>query len=299
MPGLSRFDFYPRDWLAGTRTLSSAAKGVYIDLLAVMYDRGEAIDHDPKWLCKLLGFRDARQLQPVLDELVVDRKIEIIDGKIHNRRADAEIEKARAAYEHGRTTANRRWSKSGKGAVRKTSTNGSGNGHQRGTSEAPAGDQQASTTLFPDDDFVENQSDSECSRARLPSPSPITPYAPLKPEDEPETGRRRTGRRQGTRISPDWRPTDADRAFAATAGFTAAEIETMAAEFVDFWLAATRNAAKADWSATWRNRCRERARWKVERAERVRYGTPDGDGSDMVQRILARKQREQHGGRLI
>ena len=34
MAGLSRFDFYPRDWFLDTRDLSNAAKGVYIDLLA-------------------------------------------------------------------------------------------------------------------------------------------------------------------------------------------------------------------------------------------------------------------------
>jgi hypothetical protein len=29
MPGLSRFDFYPRDWHLDTRDLSNAAKGIY------------------------------------------------------------------------------------------------------------------------------------------------------------------------------------------------------------------------------------------------------------------------------
>ena len=34
MSGLSRFDFYPRDWHLDTRDLTNAAKGVYIDFLA-------------------------------------------------------------------------------------------------------------------------------------------------------------------------------------------------------------------------------------------------------------------------
>ena len=40
MTGLFRFDFYPRDWITGTRGLSAKARGVYIDLIATMYDHG-------------------------------------------------------------------------------------------------------------------------------------------------------------------------------------------------------------------------------------------------------------------
>ena len=36
MTGLSRFDFYPRDWHLDTRDLSNGAKGVYIDLLELL-----------------------------------------------------------------------------------------------------------------------------------------------------------------------------------------------------------------------------------------------------------------------
>jgi len=48
MPGLSRFDFYPRDWHLDTRDLSNAAKGVYIDLLATMYARGGPLPMDER-----------------------------------------------------------------------------------------------------------------------------------------------------------------------------------------------------------------------------------------------------------
>ncbi len=48
MPGLFRFDFYPRDWVSGTRELSDRARGVYIDLLCRMYDLGRDLDYDEK-----------------------------------------------------------------------------------------------------------------------------------------------------------------------------------------------------------------------------------------------------------
>ncbi|MEQ8344833.1 MAG: DUF1376 domain-containing protein [Sneathiellaceae bacterium] len=158
-PGLSRFDFYPRDWIAGTRTLTAAAKGVYIDLLAAMYDRGQAIDADPKWLCRLLGFRDRRQLQPILDELLADRKIEIRDGRIHNRRADAEIEKAHRDIRNG--------SKGGR-----PKKQAAPEGDQKAPSAAPAGDQRPSSTLFPVDHFQGKQALSQNPPSPSPSPSP-------------------------------------------------------------------------------------------------------------------------------
>ena len=64
MAGLSRFDFYPRDWISGTWGLSDRARGVYIDLLARMYDLGRPLDYDPKELCRFLRYRDRRQLNP-------------------------------------------------------------------------------------------------------------------------------------------------------------------------------------------------------------------------------------------
>ena len=48
MSGLSRFDFYPRDWFLDTRDLSDRAKGCYIDLLAATYNRGGPLPYPPR-----------------------------------------------------------------------------------------------------------------------------------------------------------------------------------------------------------------------------------------------------------
>jgi len=65
MPGLSRFDFYPRDWHLDTRDLSNAAKGVYIDLLATMYARGGPLPMDEREICRLCGRATTRSLRPL------------------------------------------------------------------------------------------------------------------------------------------------------------------------------------------------------------------------------------------
>jgi hypothetical protein len=69
----------------------------------------------------------------------------------------------------------------------------------------------------------------------------------------PSEGADRTAR--GTRISEDWEPTDADRDFARKLGL---DPDRVRAEFVDYWRAvAGRAGLKLDWSATFRNRCRQ------------------------------------------
>jgi uncharacterized protein YdaU (DUF1376 family) len=93
MTGLSRFDFYPRDWHLDTRDLSNAAKGVYIDLLASMYARGAPLPNDERELCRLCGCATARSLRPLLRELLNKGKLRLVDGHLINGRAMEEIAK--------------------------------------------------------------------------------------------------------------------------------------------------------------------------------------------------------------
>jgi uncharacterized protein YdaU (DUF1376 family) len=95
MSGLSRFDFYPRDWHLDTRDLGNAAKGVYIDLLASMYARGGPLPaNDEREMCRICGCATARSLRPLLAELINKGKLKLIDGHLTNGRAMEEIAKA-------------------------------------------------------------------------------------------------------------------------------------------------------------------------------------------------------------
>lgn len=161
MSGLTRFAFFPRDWLSGTRALTLNARGAYIDLLAAMYDHGGPIDYDVRWLCRFLGLRDSRQLDPVLKELIEAGKIVMADGKLSNPRAMREIEAAKNRIAAGKTGGRLRK----KGSVRTAHES-----HENATSEAPASYQQASSTQVHDACYEENQA----IRKNPPSPSPST-----------------------------------------------------------------------------------------------------------------------------
>ena len=93
MAGLPRFDFYPRDWLMGTRDLSDSAKACFIDLLAGIYAKGGPIDNERLYLCRLTGMH-WRTLRKALDELIDRGKIHVIDDQLVNFRAMEEIELA-------------------------------------------------------------------------------------------------------------------------------------------------------------------------------------------------------------
>jgi uncharacterized protein YdaU (DUF1376 family) len=101
MAGLSRFDFYPRDWHLDTRDLSPAARGIYIDLIAAMYANGGSIPHEEKHLCRLCGCY-WRSLRKLLDELISTGKIKIADGRLTNGRTTREIAKAQTRIETSR-----------------------------------------------------------------------------------------------------------------------------------------------------------------------------------------------------
>jgi len=149
MAGLSRFDFYPRDWFLDTRDLSHAAKGIYIDLLAAIYTRGAPLPHDETDLCRLTGCKTARSLRTLLSELITKDKIKVVDGHLINGRAMEEI----AKVGHLKVFA----SMGGKAR----------SAQLRGKLEANL-DQTSSETHA---DIVENQCGNECPPSPSPSPS--------------------------------------------------------------------------------------------------------------------------------
>jgi len=88
--------------------------------------------------------------------------------------------------------------------------------------------------------------------------------------EPPSPARAAKPKKRATRIDPAWKPDDTDRAFAVSVGIPAADIARHGAEFVDYWAGVgSEKGAKLDWSATWRNRCRQIA-------ERKGYHPPPG-----------------------
>lgn len=66
-------------------------------------------------------------------------------------------------------------------------------------------------------------------------------------------GRRQPAPHPGTRIPPDWSPSEIDRAFARDKALSPREVDREAQRFRDHYLAAPgERGVRADWSATWR-----------------------------------------------
>jgi hypothetical protein len=94
--------------------------------------------------------------------------------------------------------------------------------------------------------------------------------APIRSTETTKTRKGGNSAKRGSRIAPGWKPNSTDIASAERIGLTAARIELEAAKFVDHWLqSAQRTAIKIDWSAAWRNWCRNAIKFDEERARRA------------------------------
>lgn len=59
---------------------------------------------------------------------------------------------------------------------------------------------------------------------------------------------------RGSRLDPEWHPSEGELQFALTRGLTKERILSEAEKFTNYWTAKTgASATKRDWSATWRN----------------------------------------------
>jgi uncharacterized protein YdaU (DUF1376 family) len=73
---------------------------------------------------------------------------------------------------------------------------------------------------------------------------------------------------RGSRLWPEWNPSPEDEAFAAGLGLA---VGAVADQFRDYWIAKSgKDAAKLDWSATWRGWCRREAENAKRRAPQAK-----------------------------
>lgn len=99
-----------------------------------------------------------------------------------------------------------------------------------------------------------------------PGPPNPPPYNPPSPENQgagdmgdmfggppPPPAKAPKPKRQPTRLPEGWTPSPIDLDFAEAEGLSAAEAQREGDRFRDYWTSSGRNAAKADWPATWRN----------------------------------------------
>lgn len=103
--------FFPSDWLAGTRGMSAVETGVYITLVATMYERGEPIPEDHARLARLCGTSNSA-FKKALDTLIDDGKITRADAGLWNDRVQKEkvylSEKSEVGKRAGKASAEKR-----------------------------------------------------------------------------------------------------------------------------------------------------------------------------------------------
>lgn len=243
--------FYPQDWLAdpGLRMCSPAARGVWMDLIAVMHDAqpyGHLLlgDTAPSMaaLGRLCGV-SARTMAALLRELEENNVLARTPaGIIYSRR----MVRDEAARAQGREHA----------AKAKTPP----------TPPTPPGGEATPTPPTP-------RGEGGGDTPHPPGGEPPRSRARKRPEtrdqkEEPPSSLRSSAPHdangRGQRLPADWQPSPDDVAFCQRLDLSPAQV---ADRFADYWRAKPGAAGrKADWPATWRNWCRREAEQRQQRA---------------------------------
>lgn len=99
-------------------------------------------------------------------------------------------------------------------------------------------------------------SDAARSESAPISILPLSQQGESEEEDKKESKKVRSSepRARGTRLPDDWVPSEVDRQYAASRGLRAAEIETEAIKFRNYWTNRTdKQACKPRWDRAWQN----------------------------------------------
>ncbi|UGY08653.1 DUF1376 domain-containing protein [Phyllobacterium pellucidum] len=228
--------FFASDWLAGTRGLTMPQTGIYITLVAMMYERGEPLDADVEQLA-LHCLTTKKSFVGMLEKLVsLGKIIRLEDGSLWNRKVASELDWSRKKSNVQAANADSRWQgkrNKNNGASMPSQSHGNANGMHR---------------------------------ARVPEP---------EPEPEPEREEKRTPdgvpKKQdfASRLPENFEP---DLAFANSYGLSDGEAEVEAAKFKDHWRAQPgKDGVKQDWLAMWRNWVRNIRRQQAPRSANVNW----------------------------
>lgn len=90
---VSKVDFYPRDWLTGTRRLTAEERGCYIDICCEIWDTGELVPDDINILSGLWVVSRQRA-KKIRSALIDKKKLEKNGNFLSNFRAKEELKKA-------------------------------------------------------------------------------------------------------------------------------------------------------------------------------------------------------------
>ena len=104
------FRFFPSDWISGVSGLSAAERGVYVTLLAMIYDHGKPVRRDDPRLARVCGIPTPGFTRAV-DALLDLGKLTEQDGFLFNDRAKNELHDRENRKLMASDSANSRWNK--------------------------------------------------------------------------------------------------------------------------------------------------------------------------------------------
>lgn len=247
---------YHTDALSGMASLPVDLRGVYYTLLDLMYDRGEDLAESDQMMAARMCC-SVRKWKSYRTALIQMGKIELTsEGKITNKRFQTELKKSRKLAENG--------AKGGRARAENQKNDKENSADaQKGFKQTPKPQNQKPDKK--DKTKVLSKKDSENS-----------------PVEKPKPKKRRTAAANGSRLPPDWQPTDKDLAFATKHELTPQEIEDEADRFRDHWTNVPGpKGRKLNWEAAWRTWITRpeygpvaRKKQAAERAASRHYRTP-------------------------
>jgi uncharacterized protein YdaU (DUF1376 family) len=218
--------FYPSDWLTGTRGLSPAEAGIYITLIAMMYEKGGTLTGDMPKLARLCNCPLA-PFQKMLDRLVDDGKLDRSgDGALTNKRVQTELATRQRTSIAASQSAALRWEKD------KQNQSDADANAMRNASIAGAGQiSEVRTQKEEHTDIGDRASNSVGSLSRTKA--------------EPKS--------RGTRLSVEWVLPKSMGEWALAQGLPRDRILLEAEKMRDWSINAGKVGVKVDWFAAWRN----------------------------------------------
>lgn len=263
--GQGRVNFYKHhigDYAQATSHLSFVEDAAYSRLLRKYYAEEKPLPSDMRTLQRLVGARTKEERQAV-ETVLLEFFTEEADGW-HNKRADAELQRANAQAEANRKVAEEREAR------------------RRARIEAERASNESNTNRAQQTHESLPASEHESLRSREPSQTPDARHQ--TPDTTTSVGGERARTRaaaaapppRGSRLPADWSPGPEHEAFAEGLGLRNGAAQAELAKFRDYWAAQPgERGRKADWGATWRNWLRRASE------DRARRPAPSAGGIDL------------------
>jgi uncharacterized protein YdaU (DUF1376 family) len=232
---------YIADYHVETTELDVVGHGAYLLLLMAMWRAGGKLPRDEAKLSRLAKCTPD-QWASVRDDVMAHFKVS--GGAIRHTRVAKEMAKYQAVVD-------------GAGAAGKASASKRANKHKQvGSTDVERTDQRLTNQPEPEPE-PEPEPKPEEEKVRTLFPEPVAQAAAAESDQ--------AARPKGTRLAKNWKADAEQIGFAVLEGFSPEQVNRIEQDFRDFWTAkSSADAAKLDWSATWRRWVRNTDRRKLQ-----------------------------------